>query len=143
MTFLTSYFTGFTLSKITNSYKDCFQRLQNLTGQAFRIDDQVDLEEQMTHVLIKLWHLWARSGHRERSVALFQALMELNVNAPEFPGYFSSQDKLATFERFWESSVPRFGEANAPGWSKAPKDKWTSGKELTYCLSTQSVLQSM
>ena len=66
--------------------------------------------------------------YRERSVALFQALMELNVNAPEFPGYFSSQDKLATFERFWESSVPRFGEANAPGWSKAPKDKWTSGK---------------
>ena len=41
LTFLTSYFTGFTLSKITNAYKDCFQRIQTMTGQAFRSDDHI------------------------------------------------------------------------------------------------------
>ena len=99
-----------------------------MTDQAFRTEDQIDLEEQISHIVIKLWHLWAKSGHRERSVALFQALMELNLNAPDFPGYFSTQDKLASFERFWESSVPRFGEADAPGWSKAQQYKNVSGK---------------
>ena len=133
LTFLTSYFTGFTLSKITRSYKDCLQRLQTMTNQAFRTDDQIDLEEQISHIVIKLWHLWAKSGHRERSVALFQALMELNLNAPNFPGYFSTQDKLASFERFWESSVPRFGEADAPGWSKVQQFKSVAtGKIISY-----------
>ena len=47
--------------------------------------------------------------------------MELNLRAPNFPGYYSYQDKLAMFEPFWDSSVPRFGEPQAPGWSKAPK----------------------
>ena len=87
----------------------------------------------MSNVVIKLWHLWTRAGHRERSVALFQALMELNLNAPEFPGYFSSQDKLASFERFWESSVPRFGESDAPGWCNAPRGNF-AGK-IMFCFT--------
>ena len=108
-----------------------------MTNQAFRTDDQIDLEEQISHIVIKLWHLWAKSGHRERSVALYQALMELNLNAPNFPGYFSTQDKLASFERFWESSVPRFGEADAPGWSKVRQFKSkTTGKTIPHFSNT-------
>ena len=87
-------------------------------------------------VVIQIWHLWARSGHRERSVALFQALMELNLRAPNFPGYFSGQDKLQSFARFWESSVPRFGEINAPGWCNASRVNHVPGKSFDYHFST-------
>ena len=121
LTFLTSHFTTFTLTQITGAFKECFARLQAMVGQAFR-NDHEDLEEQMSHLLVRLWHLWARAGYREKSVALFQALVEINLNAPAFPGYFSSQDKLATFEPFWEASVPRFGEKRALGWSKFAKE---------------------
>ena len=126
LSFLTSHFTTFTLKKITNAYKECFQKLQTMAGDAYRTD-QKDIEDQMSLILIKLWHLWARSGYRERSVALFQALMELNLNAPNFPGYYSTQDKLATFEPFWDSAVPRFGEKDAPGWTNAPKGEAYKG----------------
>ena len=121
LTFLTSHFTTFTLTQITGAFKECFARLQAMVGQAFR-NDHEDLEDQMSHLLVRLWHLWARAGYREKSVALFQALVEINLNAPAFPGYFSSQDKLATFEPFWEASVPRFGEKRALGWSKFAKE---------------------
>ena len=121
LTFLTSHFTTFTVSQITNAFKDCFSRLQEMVGQAFRSDHE-DLEEQMSGLLVRLWHLWARAGYREKSVALFQALIEINLNAPAFPGYFSSQDRLATFEPFWEASVPRFGEKKALGWAKFAKE---------------------
>lgn len=58
LTFLASHFTTFSLSKITQAYQECFQRLQSMTTQAnFR---NVDLEEQMSHIIIRLWHLWAR-----------------------------------------------------------------------------------
>ena len=121
LTFLTSHFTTFTLTQITGAFKECFTRLQAMVGHAFR-NDHEDLEDQMSHLLVRLWHLWARAGYREKSVALFQALLEINLNAPAFPGYFSSQDKLATFEPFWEASVPRFGEKGALGWSKFAKE---------------------
>ena len=127
LTFLVSHFTTFTISQITEAFKECFVRLENLVGQALRNDGE-DVEEHMSHILIRLWHLWSRAGYREKSVALFQALMEINLRAPVFPGYFSSQDKLATFEPFWESSVPRFGDPNALGWSKFTKEAITEDK---------------
>ncbi len=119
--FLSSHFTSFTLSAITEAYKEFMQRLQRLKDQAFQDNSHVDCEQQLTHVTIRLWHLWARAGHRERSIAHFQALVEFNLFAPSFPGYYSNQDKLATFEPFWDSSVPRFGEENATGWAQSPK----------------------
>ena len=93
-----------------------------MTEDAFCKDPQ-QVEDQMSHILIRLWHLWSRAGYRERSVGLFQALMELNLRAPNFPGSYSSQDKLASFEPFWDSSVPRFGEEKAPGWANVVRNK--------------------
>jgi hypothetical protein len=42
---------------------------------------------------------------------------------PSFPGYYSLEDRLATFESFWESGVARFGEENAQGWAQVIKNK--------------------
>ena len=44
--------------------------------------------------------------------------MEFNLNAPKFPGYYASEDKLKQFAWFWDSGVPRFGEKSANGWAR-------------------------
>ena len=115
--FLTSYFTTFTVSKITGAFQKCFSKLKEMSYQAFGHDPSM-LENQMTNIIIRLAHLWAKSGYRERSMGLFQALLEFNLYSPKFPGYYSSEDKLERFEYFWNSSVPKFGEPGAQGWSK-------------------------
>ena len=61
--FLTSHFTSFKLSKITSAFKDCLYKLKNMTGQAFR-QDQTELENQITNVIVRMAHLWSRSGYR-------------------------------------------------------------------------------
>ena len=55
-------------------------------------------------------------SNRERSMALFQALVEFNLFSPKFPGYFGVDNKLKSFKSFWDSGVPRFGENGALGW---------------------------
>jgi hypothetical protein len=71
--FLTSHFTTFKLSKITEAFKNCVKKLKQMAGEAFRQDTQ-EIEQQLSHILIRLAHLWCRAGYRERSVALFQVL---------------------------------------------------------------------
>ena len=50
-------------------------------------------------------------------------MAELNFFSPEFPGYYSLEDRLAMFEPFWESGVPRFGEPGVVGWATVMKKK--------------------
>merc|ERR1719266_117371 len=93
-----------------------------MTGQAFR-QDQTELENKITNVIVRMAHLWSRSGYRERSMALFQALVEFNLFSPKFPGYFGVDNKLKSFKSFWDSGVPRFGETGARGWCQFVTDE--------------------
>lgn len=74
-------------------------------------------------VTIRLWyvcnvnerlHFHLLSGQTEKAVAAFQALIEYNC----FPPSDVNDESLlrSTFEDFWDSEVPRFGEDNAQGW---------------------------
>ncbi|UNI14054.1 hypothetical protein JDV02_000731 [Purpureocillium takamizusanense] len=54
------------------------------------------------------------SGYRELAIAAWQALLELNYFRPnERQG---QAEALEAFEEFWESEVPRIGEAQSLGW---------------------------
>ena len=59
--------------------------------------------------------LW-RSGHTEKAVACFQALIEFNVNCPLLLQQASHDDKVEIFEAFWGSSAARVGDKGANGW---------------------------
>jgi len=66
-------------------------------------------------------------GYRERGVGLYQALMELNFDAPsQIPENYSLEDRLALFEQFWDSSAPRFGDQGAVGWQNVLRNKTAS-----------------
>lgn len=72
-------------------------------------------------------YLW-QSGHREKASALYQAMLELNLNCPAVLQEAGLATQVEFLETFWDSSCPRFGETDAPGW-----DQWLEKKgEVTY-----------
>ncbi len=124
--FASSYFTSFSVSKVVRAYRTCFAKLREVQSQSFLSPDRPeDLERQMRIIFASLCHFMARAGYREKGVALFQAMLELNLFSPDFPGYYSLEDRMALFEPFWESGVPRIGEPGMAGWRTVMKNKGT------------------
>ena len=122
--FSTSHFTSFKLGKVTRAFRTCFAKLKGMHGDGSRGSiDVPSLEDEMVNMLVRLAHLWAGAGYTERAVGLFQALLELNFRSPDFPGFYSLEDRLALFEPFWESAAPRMGEFGAIGWKAVMKVK--------------------
>ena len=70
--------------------------------------------KQSIYVLLRLTRLIHDSGYDELALAIWQAVMEFHVFAPDRCA--SSKAKLASFDNFWESDVPRIGEDGALGW---------------------------
>ena len=62
--------------------------------------------------------VWLQSGHTERAIAVYQALLEFNLFSPDFDscGNYSVDDRLSLFEPIWDSGVRRVGQAGARGW---------------------------
>ena len=86
--------------------------------------------------------VWLQSGHSERAIAVYQALLEFNLFrwvavaeiiliimiynsispvspcSPDFDvcGNYSVDDRLSLFEPLWDSGVRRVGQAGARGW---------------------------
>ena len=118
LSFMGTHFTNFTVGKITKAHHTCMERLKAVQFQSFTsFDDKPEgLEDHMMRVFVGYVHFLERSGFREKAIALFQAMVEMNLYSPEFPGYYSLDDRLAMFGQFWESGVPRFGETGAKGW---------------------------
>ncbi|KAF5640697.1 hypothetical protein F52700_3848 [Fusarium sp. NRRL 52700] len=78
-----------------------------------------DLREAV-YVFLRLTRFIHDSGYKELAVAAWQAFLELNFFRPT-----QLDDQSAAFESFrdfWESEVPRIGEADAQGWAKFVAD---------------------
>ena len=133
LSFAASHFTNFSVNKMAKSYKHFFLKLKQMHGQGsknFSESQQNDnqtstqqIEDEIVNLTINVANHWTRAGYREKAIALFQATIELNLFSPNFPGSYSLEDRLATFEPFWESGVPRFGEDGALGFSTITENK--------------------
>ena len=95
--FSCSHFTSFKVGKVTRAFRTCFSKLKVMQGNTYGAE-QARLENEMVDMVARLARFWSRAGYTERAVALFQALLEINFRAPEFPGFYSLEDKLALFE---------------------------------------------
>ncbi|RSL99760.1 hypothetical protein CEP52_009541 [Fusarium oligoseptatum] len=60
------------------------------------------------------------SGYKELAVAAWQAFLELNFFRP--PHLNDQTTAFESLRDFWESEVPRIGEADAQGWAKFVQD---------------------
>lgn len=75
------------------------------------------------YVFLRLTSLMKHAGYHERAIALWQALLELQLFRPPTFGEDTPKSTiLQDFEEFWESECPRFGEAGAVGWANARQD---------------------
>eukprot|EP01079_Euglenida_sp_SAG-EU17-18_P003296 gene3296-3801_t len=74
-----------------------------------------ELEEGLLQILSHAAAYERSAGFEERGIALFQAMVELNIHTPEdAPERWS--DSMGRFEVFWDSEAPRVGEQGAQGW---------------------------
>uniref|UniRef100_T1IPR7 Uncharacterized protein n=1 Tax=Strigamia maritima TaxID=126957 RepID=T1IPR7_STRMM len=117
--FLQSHFSTFSFSTVVKGYAKCFSKLNSLLeGTFISHSPPPDLAGHMLRILLKFCQFLHQVGHREKALACFQAMMEFNFFTPVSLNFnMNLNDWLAFFEPFWDSSVPRFGEENAPGWA--------------------------
>ncbi|RUS78263.1 hypothetical protein EGW08_013979 [Elysia chlorotica] len=115
---------GFTVSRVVKRFHKCFQTLASvMDGQVKVIQKASDIEEQTIGIFSQYCSFLHMSGYTERAVATFQALIEFNLHCPSSLNLTSTRDRAVQFEKFWESSTPRFGEEGAKGWTKWAEQK--------------------
>ncbi|KAK8724932.1 hypothetical protein OTU49_010986, partial [Cherax quadricarinatus] len=124
--FMKTHFTSFNLSVVVQTFAKCTERLQQMHSGVFLTHSPPpDLGRCLVDIAVQLAQIWRQGGHMERSIALFQALVELNFFSPK---HLCTKDtpveaRLALFEAFWDSRAPRFGEENAIGWAQVMERK--------------------
>jgi hypothetical protein len=88
-------------------------RLKHLLTEGVASDPKERFGEAV-YVFLRMTRMIADAGYRELAFSAWQALFELNLYCP--PWQDGSNPSLGSFQEFWESEVPRFGEAGAQGW---------------------------
>ncbi|TRY74407.1 hypothetical protein TCAL_06336 [Tigriopus californicus] len=139
--FVATHFASFSLAKTLKAFRTCLHKLKTLQGHSFTAivaqERPPDLEAHMLEILSQLTHFLAKAGFREKAIGLFQAMIELNLFSPDFPGYYSLEDRLALFEPFWDSGVARFGESGVVGWRKVMENKDKMAKPESHAQSSE------
>ncbi|KAL7798271.1 NRDE-2, necessary for RNA interference domain-containing protein [Trichoderma ceciliae] len=108
--FLTSNITTFQYEDIKKVLLD---RLR-LVLSRLPSDRPKDAIEEAIFVFLRMTRFVHDAGYRELAVAAWQGLLELNFFRP--PAIEDEQSALESFHDFWESEVPRLGDAGAKGW---------------------------
>lgn len=101
--------SGFSFDKCINIFQECLQSAK--ADSAMQIRDQNCL-----HLLLRLTVFLRQLGYNERAVAIWQAMLELNIYRPSSVTIGTELDALGDF---WESEAARVGEPGALGWHSA------------------------
>ena len=127
--FVQSNFNQFSISHFRTVYSTAIRYLNRVKLQF--LDSLLAFEGCIAELLIRAITVEFQAGYRERAIAIYQATLEINFFPPAmitaaFDQVKSSRDVgplsaarhllLSNFGTFWESGLPRFGEANAKGW---------------------------
>ena len=111
LAFTQTHFTSFTLPSVVKAFAKCTEKLQQIKSGVFLTHaPPQNLEKCLVDVTLQMAYVWKQAGYMERSIALFQALIEFNLFAP---GHAHHRDvtleaRLAMFEPFWDSRAPRY-----------------------------------
>ncbi|KAL6885075.1 NRDE-2, necessary for RNA interference domain-containing protein, partial [Trichoderma longibrachiatum] len=107
----------FTTNITTFQYDDIKKMLLDrlrLTLNRLVTEQPKDVLEEAIFVFLRLTRFVHDAGYKELAVAAWQGLLELNFFRPLATE--NEQSALENFEEFWESEVPRIGDAGAKGW---------------------------
>lgn len=99
----------FKYERCRQAYHRCLKTLQASPDKGY--------PDAFLHILTRLTAMIKDSGYQEFSLAIWQAVLQLHLLPLEAVGESNVTDEiLQKFEEFWESEVPRLGEAGAKGW---------------------------
>ncbi|KAI0391320.1 DUF1740-domain-containing protein [Xylariaceae sp. FL0594] len=108
--------SAFNYKEVKRLYTD---KLHSLTQELLNHDipgDQIGCSEQIIYVFLRLTRFLADTGFVELASAAWQATLELNLMRPSMAAD-AGADVPPSFQEFWESEVPRLGEAGWKGWA--------------------------
>ncbi|XP_067894670.1 nuclear exosome regulator NRDE2 [Heterodontus francisci] len=115
--FCQSQFSTFSTSKVNGIYGKCLSTLAAaLDGTLLSHPAQPDTEEAMLAIFLQQCHFLRQTGHSEKAIALFQALIDFTFFKPDTVAGLMTKAQVEFFEPFWDSGEPRFGEEGARGW---------------------------
>ncbi|KAM0436761.1 hypothetical protein ACHAPT_002472 [Fusarium lateritium] len=114
----------FALSSISTFHYDAIKqmhidRLGQIIARSGSNSGMEDFSEAI-YVFLRLTRFLHDSGYKELAVAAWQAFLELNLFRS--PHLDDQAVALESLRDFWESEVPRIGEADAQGWAKFVED---------------------
>jgi len=84
-------------------------------------EDQLRHSEKIIYVFLRLTRFLADTGFVELALAAWQATLELNLVRPTTVSG-AGWDIPASFQEYWESEIPRLGEAEWRGWAEFVAD---------------------
>ncbi|XP_068110673.1 nuclear exosome regulator NRDE2 [Hyperolius riggenbachi] len=116
--FSQSQFSSFSISKVNAVYGKCLTTLAAVQdGSMLSHPAMADTETAMYEIFLQQCHFLRQAGHCEKSVSLFQALIDFTFYQPDSVRAMPTKEQVEFFEPFWDSEEPRFGEKGAKGWS--------------------------
>ncbi|KAG5950961.1 hypothetical protein E4U53_004095 [Claviceps sorghi] len=89
-------------------------RLRKVLARTASPSTKHDDYSEAIYVFLRATRFTHDAGYKELAVASWQALLELNFFRPS--DHQDESSRLASFRDFWESEVPRAGDAEAQGW---------------------------
>lgn len=130
-----SHFADFSTSGMRPVYVKAIQSLMVLKGRISANDvmNTSRIEQDMLRMFFDAANFEMQSGYTERAIAMFQALIEINIFCPM--SFITWDQQFISFEDFWESEAPRFGEKDARGWND-----WLMNLDIS--LDSESVEES-
>ncbi|XP_069029060.1 nuclear exosome regulator NRDE2 [Embiotoca jacksoni] len=115
--FTQSYFSNFTVSRVNSAYGKCLSTLSAVRdGSMVSHPALPGVEEDLLDIFTQQCHFLRQSGHSEKAVALFQAMIDFTFYKPDSVQKLSTKQQAEFFEPFWDSGEARVGEVGARGW---------------------------
>ncbi|KAI1814814.1 DUF1740-domain-containing protein [Poronia punctata] len=113
--FLQTTLSLFSYEDIKQLYTDKLQSLGRKLAGYDTVEDQIRCSEQIIHVFLLLTRCLADAGFVELASAAWQATLELNLARPPTVSQ-TGWEIPSSFQEYWESEIPRLGEAEWKGW---------------------------
>jgi hypothetical protein len=137
-----SNIASFSFDDIKRRFVDRLRFLESkISGTGDAEEDQCHLAEQAMYVFLRLTRFLQEAGFLDLAVGAWQALLELHfARAPLAEN--SRESSVASLREFWDSEVPRIGEAGAMGWRKFVNDGGVGELPGTNPLVTRSSPQT-
>lgn len=131
--FLQNSVTHFTVPKTIKVYNKCLNIFKSMLEGTFHTHKPPpNLQKECLNLIFNLTLFLSESGFIEKSIAIWQALIEFNLFPSEnISTEISVVDLITLFEPFWDSGCPRFGEKNARGWDKMTQNQLISFENQT------------